>query len=89
MFGIKRELKVNNSEANWLSQCAGFSRFVYNYGLGIMKSSWEFEDIRASDSKRLNTIKKVFTNVTKKNPDFAWCNKYPARIYQNAFRNLA
>ncbi len=89
MFGIKRELKVNNKEANWLSQCAGFSRFVYNYGLGIMKSSWEFEDIKASDSKRLNTIKKVFNNVTKKNPDFAWCNKYPARIYQNAFRNLA
>ncbi|NES81747.1 MAG: helix-turn-helix domain-containing protein, partial [Moorea sp. SIO2B7] len=34
MYAIKRELKVNHKQANWLAQCAGFSRFVYNYGLG-------------------------------------------------------
>ncbi|NEO95959.1 MAG: IS200/IS605 family element transposase accessory protein TnpB [Moorea sp. SIO3G5] len=89
MYAIKRELKVNNTEANWLAQCAGFSRFVYNYGLGMMKASWEEDHLKANDSKRLNAIKKVFTNVTKKSTEFAWCNKYPSRIYQNAFRNLA
>ena len=89
MYAIKRELKVNNKEANWLDQCAGFSRFVYNYGLWIMKASWEFYHVKASDSKRLNAIKKVFTNVTKKSAELAWCNNYPSRIYQNAFRNLA
>ncbi|NEO89022.1 MAG: IS200/IS605 family element transposase accessory protein TnpB [Moorea sp. SIO3G5] len=89
MYAIKRELKVNNTEANCLDQCAGFSRFVYNYGLWMMKASWEFDHVKASDSKRLNAIKKVFTNVTKKSAEFAWCNNYPSRIYQNAFRNLA
>ncbi|EGJ33482.1 MULTISPECIES: RNA-guided endonuclease TnpB family protein [Moorena] len=89
MYAIKRELKVNHKQANWLAQCAGFSRFVYNYGLGMMKASWEFDHVKASDSKRLNAIKKVFTNVTKKSTELAWCNKYPSRIYQNAFRNLA
>ena len=89
MFALKRELKLNNKEASRLAGCAGYSRFVYNYGLSIIQDSWAFDDVQASDAKRLGAIKKVFTNVTKKRPEFAWCNEYPSRIYQNAFRDLS
>lgn len=89
MFAIKRELKLNNKEASRLAGCAGYSRFVYNYGLAMMKDSWSFEGVKASDAKRLGAIKKVFNNETKKRSEFAWCNAYSSRIYQNAFRDLA
>lgn len=70
-------------------QCAGYSRFVYNFGLNMVKQSWAFEGVKAGDSKRITAIKKVFTSHTKKKPEFKWCNNYSSRIYQNAFRNLA
>ena len=89
MFAIKRELKLNNKEAGLCAGSAGYSRFVYNFGRDMMMQSWGFEDIKASDAKRLGAIKKVFTNHTKKQPDYAWCNGYSSRIYQNAFRDLA
>jgi putative transposase len=85
MFAIKRELKLNNKEKSYFAACAGYARFVYNYGLGLIKASWDLEDIKASDSKRINAIKKVFTNVTKKQAELAWMNQYSSRIYQNSF----
>lgn len=88
MFAIKRELKLNNKEATLMTQCGGYSRFVYNYALGILRQSWDFEGVKAGDSKRLSAIKKVFNNVTKKQDSFQWCNKLSSRIYQNAFRDL-
>ncbi len=88
MFSIKRELKVNNKEKSYLSGCAGYSRFVYNYGLTMIKESWSFAHVKASDSKRLNEIKKIFTNHVKTKPEFSWMNNYSSRIYQNAFMSL-
>jgi putative transposase len=88
MFSIKRELKVNNKERSYLSGCAGYSRFVYNMGLALIKESWNFEGVKASDSKRLNEIKKVFTNHVKTLPEYSWMNQYSSRIYQNAFMAL-
>jgi putative transposase len=83
MFAIKRELKLNNKQKSYFAACAGYARFVYNYGLALIKESWNLEDIKASDSKRINAIKKVFTNVTKK--QLAWTKLYSSRIYQQAF----
>lgn len=88
MYAIKRELKLNNKQQTYFAQCAGYSRFVYNYGLALVKESWGFEGVKVSDAKRLDAIRKVFTNVTKKSDDFAWCNAYSSRIYQNTFRDL-
>ena len=88
MFAIKRELKLNNKEATFFAGCAGYSRFIYNYGLNLVMRSWDFENVKASDSKRIAAIKKVLTNITKKNPDFAWMSQYSSRIYQNAFISL-
>jgi putative transposase len=89
MFSIKRELKLNNKQQSYLSGCAGYSRFVYNMALAMIKESWSFEAVKASDSKRLNEIKKVFTNHVKTLPEYAWMNNYSSRIYQNAFMALS
>jgi putative transposase len=35
MYALKLELKLNNKERTYLSQCAGYARFVWNYGLGL------------------------------------------------------
>ena len=88
MYAIKRELKLDNKQKNFVAGCAGFSRFVYNHGLSLLKSTWDIPEISGSDSKRLDAIKKVFTNITKKQREYLWTNKYSSRIYQNAFRDL-
>ncbi|MDJ0601493.1 MAG: transposase [Crocosphaera sp.] len=88
MYAIKRELKLNNKQKSFFAGCAGFSRFVYNHGLSLLKATWDIPEISGSDSKRLDGIKKVFTNITKKQEEYGWTNKYSSRIYQNAFRDL-
>jgi putative transposase len=88
MFSLKRELKLNNKETSLMRGLAGFKRFVYNYGLELLKESWKFTDITASDTKRIDTIKKVFTQVTMKKPEFSWTSKYPSTVYQSAFLDL-
>jgi putative transposase len=88
MYAIKRELKLNNQEKSFLAGCAGFSRFVYNHGLSLLKATWDIPEISGGDSKRLDAIKKVFTNITKKQTEYLWTNEYSSRIYQNAFRDL-
>jgi len=70
-----------------MAQHAGFSRFVYNYGLALMRMI-DHHCIKGSSSKKIDAIKKLFTNYTKKQPEFAWCNHLSSRVYQNAFRDL-
>ncbi|WP_207714293.1 RNA-guided endonuclease TnpB family protein [Scytonema sp. UIC 10036] len=89
MYAFKRELKLNNKETSKMRGMAGFRRFVYNFGLEMLKASWSFEGIKASDSFRLNEIKKVFTNHVMTLPEYAWTRKYPSLIYQSAFQDLA
>lgn len=88
MFAIKRELKLNKVETSQMRGMAGFKRFVYNYGLDLIQASWDFTDVKASDSIRIDTIKKVFTSVTMQKPENAWMKSYPSTIYQSAFKNL-
>lgn len=88
MYGLKRELQLNNKERSLLRGCAGFKRFVYNFGLEMLAASWEFQDIKASDSKRIDAIKKVFTQVTRQKPEYAWMKQYPSTVYQSTFIDL-
>ncbi len=88
MYALKLELKLNNKERSRLAGCAGFSRFVFNFGLALLTQSWAWTDVKAGDSKRLGAIEKVFTNHVKTNPDYAWMQKYPSAIYSQAFRHL-
>jgi putative transposase len=87
MYAIKVELKLNNQEKTLMNQHIGFSRFVYNYGLCIYNQI-DHQEFKGGTSKKIDLIKKVFTNVTKKNPDYAWTKNLSSRVYQNSFRNL-
>ncbi|MEH2362352.1 RNA-guided endonuclease InsQ/TnpB family protein [Nostoc sp.] len=88
MYSLKLELKLNNKERTRLSGCVGFARFVYNYGLSMLTQSWDFEGIKATDSKRLSAIEKIFTNYVLTNPAYSWMQQYASAIYSSAFRNL-
>ncbi|MEH2191816.1 MAG: transposase [Nostoc sp.] len=88
MFAIKRELKLNNVETSLMRGNAGFKRWVYNFGLELLTASWSFEDVKASDFKRIDAIKKVFTQVTMQKPEYAWMKLYPSTVYQSAFIDL-
>ena len=87
MYAIKVELKLNNCEKTVMERHIGYKRFCYNYGLSIYNQLDHKRHLGGS-SKKIDLIKKVFTNVTKKNPDFAWTKQLSSRVYQNAFRNL-
>lgn len=88
MLAIKRELKLNNTERSLMRGIAGFKRFVYNYGLDLIKASWDFENVKTGDSKRIDAVKKVFTQVTMKKDEYQWMTKYPSTVYQSAFQDL-
>ena len=78
-----------------MAQCAGYARFVYNYGLnmvngtkGMTKVNKRGKEVNFSYSQRINEAKKVFTNYVKSQPEYAWTNRYSSRIYQSAFKHL-
>jgi IS605 OrfB family transposase len=85
MYAIKLQLKLNNVERTLMAQHAGFSRFVYNYGLALYK---QVIDIQGGVTKKISAIRKVLTNWTKKKPELAWMNKLSSRVYQNALISL-
>jgi putative transposase len=85
MYAIKRELKLNKVETSQMRGNAGFKRWVYNFALNLLQSSWGFEGIKASDSKRIDAIKKVFTQVIMSEAENSWMKKYPSTVYQSAF----
>ena len=39
MYSIKLELKLNNKERSLMAGCAGYARFVYNYGLNMVNGT--------------------------------------------------
>ena len=87
MYAIKVELKLNNREKTKMNQHLGFSRFCYNYGLSLY-NQLNHDKYKGGSSKKIDLIKKVFTNVTKKNPNYAWTKSLSSRVYQSSFRNL-
>ena len=65
----------------------GFSRFCYNFGLSLYERL-DHKEYKGSSSKKIDLIKKVFTNHVKTLPKYAWTKTLSSRVYQNAFRNL-
>ena len=87
MYAIKIELKLNNSEQTLMAKHAGFSRFIYNYGLALY-NGLDHLFYKGGVNKKLLAIKKVLTSYTKKQACNSWMNKLSSRVYQNALRNL-
>jgi putative transposase len=86
MFALKRSLKLNRNEATLMAKHAGFRRVVFNFGLSFQTQM--YSDGKLSDSKAIDKFKKVLTNHVKKQPEFAWMNQLPSRVYQNALIDL-
>ncbi len=87
MYAIKLELKLNNKQRSLLRGCAGFRRTIYNYGLDMVIGTWD-NDIQASETKILDSAKKLLTNQVMKSDEYGWMKDYPSTIYQSAFQNL-
>ena len=88
MYAIKLELKLNNKERSRLAGCSGFKRVVYNFGLDLLKKSWRFEGIKATDFKRITAIKKILTNDVMGSVEYGWMREYPSSVYQSALQDL-
>ncbi|MFP5268680.1 RNA-guided endonuclease InsQ/TnpB family protein [Coleofasciculus sp.] len=88
MYAIKRELKLNKKEISRMRGMAGFKRIVYNFGLELLKASWDVLGVKMGDSKRIDLIKKIFTSMTMQKPENSWMKDYPSTIYQSAFMDL-
>ena len=78
---IKTKLKLNNCQSTLMAKHAGFSRWVYNWGLRLWSEGY-LEGLKLS----ANALKKVFTNYVK--PQFYWMSELSSRVYQYAFLNL-
>jgi transposase len=72
---IKTKLKLNNYQATLMAKHAGFSRWVYNWGLRLWSEGYK-EGLKAS----ANTLKKLFTNHVK--PQFSWMSELSSKVYQ-------
>jgi putative transposase len=78
---IKTKLKLNNYQATVMAKHAGFSRWVYNWGLRL----WS-EGYKAGLKPSAHALKKVFTHHVK--PQFSWMSELSSRVYQYAFISL-
>lgn len=87
MYAIKVELKLNNKEQTLMAKHAGFSRFIYNYGLALY-NGLDHKLFKGGVNKKLLAIKKVLTSHTKKQLENSLMNELSSRVYQNALRDL-
>lgn len=74
---VKVQLKPNNKQNSLLFQCAGTSRWAYNWALGQIEEIGEFiadKDLR----KRLTQLKKK---------EFTWLNNYSNNITKQAVKD--
>jgi putative transposase len=78
---IKTKLKLNNYQVTLMAKHAGFSRWVYNWGLRLWSEGYK-EGLKPS----ANTLKKLFTNHVK--PQFSWMSEISSKVYQYAFISL-
>lgn len=79
--GYRTKLILNNSERNYLSGCAGLSRFVFNWGLSEWKRQYE-----SGGKPNSYALKKQFNSI--KRDLFPWSLEYPCVISQEAFSDL-
>ena len=75
------KLKLNNRQKTLMARHAGFSRWVYNWGLAMWKDAYN-QGLKPNTK----TLKRLFTNHVK--PDYPWMNELSSKVYQYAFINL-
>ncbi|NEO37392.1 MAG: IS200/IS605 family element transposase accessory protein TnpB [Moorea sp. SIOASIH] len=78
---LKTKLKLNNYQKTLMAQHAGYSRWVYNWGLAIWQQASQ-EGLKPS----VSTIRKLFTHHVK--PNYPWMSQLSSKVYQYALINL-
>jgi putative transposase len=81
LLGFRTKLKLNQSQRKLMAQHAGYSRWVYNWGLATKIRLYQ-EGIKI----KTNELKKFYTNYVK--PNNPWQSTLSSRVYQFAFRDL-
>ena len=79
--GYPTKLILNNREASYFLGCAGFARFVFNWGLAEWKRQYD-----AGEKPSAYGLKKKFNSI--KDKEFPWAREYPYVIEQEAFDHL-
>ncbi len=80
-LAYKTKLKLNNQQKTLMSQCGGYSRWVWNWALDFKQKAYG-EDIKLNKSQ----LRKYYTNYVK--PNYSWQSDLSSKIYQYAFVNL-
>ncbi len=78
---ITTKLKLNNRQKTLMAGHAGFSRWVYNWGLAMWKDAYN-QGLKPNTK----TLKRLFTNHVK--PEYPWMSELSSKVYQYAFINL-
>ncbi|NEP24388.1 MAG: IS200/IS605 family element transposase accessory protein TnpB [Moorea sp. SIO1F2] len=79
---FKTKLKLNNKQKTLMAQHAGYSRWIWNWALGMWNEAYK-EGLKLSTNK----LKKFYTNHVK--PNYSWQYTLSSRVYQFAFRHLS
>lgn len=79
---FKVQLKPNNKQISKLFECAGVSRWSYNYALARVKEHYEVTNKFLGDKD----IRKEITQL-KKNEDYKWLNDYSNNIPKQAIKD--
>ncbi|MGH8002688.1 MAG: RNA-guided endonuclease InsQ/TnpB family protein [Brasilonema sp.] len=78
---FRTRLKLNNQQRTVMAQHAGYSRWVYNWGLKLWEQAYK-DGLKPS----VGMLKKFFTNHVK--PQYQWMSELSSKVYQYAFINL-
>jgi IS605 OrfB family transposase len=80
--GYKTELDPTGKQTLLLTQCAGVSRFAYNYGLARKK------EVYAQTGKQISAIDLMKELTARKQTDLPWLKNVSKWVYQNALRHV-
>ncbi|MFQ5977645.1 MAG: RNA-guided endonuclease InsQ/TnpB family protein [Candidatus Heimdallarchaeota archaeon] len=83
--GYRYELKLNNKERSYLRQCAGLSRFAWNWALAERHQRWRDHE---GKERFTNAIAQHRDLNARKAKDFPWMYSYSKCIPQEALRDL-
>ncbi len=81
LLGFRTKLKLNNRQRTIMAKHAGYSRWVFNWGLKAWSITYQ-EGLKPTANK----LKKFYTNYVK--PHYSWQSQLSSRVYQYAFVDL-
>lgn len=80
----KTELDPTQEQIHLFYQCAGFARFVFNYGLAQRIEAYQ----ERGESLNYYGQRKAFVETRKNTPEWAWMDDLSYSIYEFALRDL-